>query len=89
MPNLYNLSIDLSIYCSWIIPIVPAYNLRDSKDRFRASNNKELLNQPIIQLSKKVMNILVSKLLGDESLQKKIRNDQIVNLNQLLMLIFL
>ncbi len=40
MPNLYNLSVDLSIYCNLIIAIVPAYNLRDSKDRFRVSNKK-------------------------------------------------
>lgn len=69
MPNLYNLSVDLSIYCSLIIPIVPAYNLRNSKGRFRAPNKEELLNQPIIQLPKEVMDPLVGNLLGDGSLQ--------------------
>jgi len=51
MPNLYNLSVDLSICYSLIIPIVPAYNLDRIKrlkkvigERFRQTELFEFSN---------------------------------------------
>jgi hypothetical protein len=63
---LYLFNPDLSIFYCLSIPILPDYNLRDSKDRFRSPKQKELKH--IIPLSKEVMDPLIGNLLGDGSL---------------------
>jgi formate hydrogenlyase subunit 3/multisubunit Na+/H+ antiporter MnhD subunit len=62
---LYLFNPDLSILDCLSIPILPDYNLRDSKGRFRSPKQKEL--KPIIPLSKEVMDPLIGNFLGDGS----------------------
>ena len=63
---LYLFNPDLSILYCLSIPILPYYNLRESKGRIRSPKQTEL--KPIIPFSKKVMDPLIGNLLGDRSL---------------------
>jgi hypothetical protein len=64
---LYLFNLDLYILYCFSTPILPDYNLRDSKGRFRSPKQTKL--KPIIPLSKEVIDPLIGNLLGDGSLQ--------------------